>query len=240
MTGINDVTSEGNESIVVDVTGVTNGTENGTQSVTATIVDDESVPSVTLALAGSTLAENGGLAAVRATLSSPSTQNVTVTLGFSGTATNNVDYSASSNTIVILAGQTSGSITLTGINDVTSEGNESIVVDVTGVTNGTENGTQSVTATIVDDESVPSVTLALAGSTLAENGGLAAVRATLSSPSTQNVTVTLGFSGTATNNVDYSASSNTIVILAGQTSGSITLTGINDVTSEVTSRSLSM
>ncbi len=232
LTGINDATFEGNESIVVDVTGVTNGLENGTQSVTATITDDDSQPSVSLELTGSPLAENGGLASVRATLSNPSTQDVTVSLGFSGTATNGADYSASSNTMVILAGQTSGSITLTGINDATFEGNESIVVDVTGVTNGLENGTQSVTATITDDDSQPSVSLELTGSPLAENGGLASVRATLSNPSTQDVTVSLGFSGTATNGADYSASSNTMVILAGQTSGSITLTGINDATFE--------
>ena len=39
MTGINDATFEGNESITVDVTNVINGTENGTQAVTATIID---------------------------------------------------------------------------------------------------------------------------------------------------------------------------------------------------------
>ncbi len=232
LTSIDDATFEGNESIIVDVTGVTNGTENGSQSVSATITDDDSQPSVTLAVAGSSLAENGGLATVRATLSNPSTQDVTVTLGIAGTGTNNTDYSASSNTITILAGQTSGSITLTGIDDATFEGNESIIVDVTGVTNGNEAGTQSITATITDDETQPSVSLVLADSPLAENGGVATVRATLSNPSTQDVTVTLGFSGSATNNTDYSASSNTIVILAGQTSGSITLTGIDDLTFE--------
>ncbi len=232
LTGINDATFEGNESIVVDVIGVTNGTENGTQSVTATITDDDATPNITLSLDNSTLAENSGVASVTATLSNPSTQDVTVALGFTGSATNNVDYSASSNTITILAGQTSGSITLTGINDTTFEGSESIVVDVIGVTNGTENGTQSVAATITDDDAQPSVSLVLANSPLPENGGVATVRATLSNPSTQNVTVTLDFTGSATNNVDYSASSNTIVILAGQTSGSITFTGIDDITFE--------
>ncbi len=161
LTGIDDATFEGTETAIVDVTSVINGTENGTQSVTASISDDETQPSVNLVLNGSTLAENGGLATVRATLSNPSTQDVTVNLGFTGTATSNSDYSASSNTIIILAGQTSGSITLTGINDATFEGNESIVVDVIGVTNGTENGTQSVTATITDDDATPNITLSL-------------------------------------------------------------------------------
>src|SRR6185369_11462276 len=113
---------EGSETVVVDVTGVTNGTENGTQQVTATITDDETAPLVNLILSGSPLAENGGVATVRATLSNPSTQNVTVNLGFTGTATSGSDYVASSTSIVILAGATSGSITLTGVNDTTFEG----------------------------------------------------------------------------------------------------------------------
>ncbi len=232
LTGIDDITSEGSESVVIDITGVTNGTENGSQQVTATINDDEGLPSVTLSLAGSPLAENGGVATVTATLSNPSTQDVTVTLGFTGAALSGTDYSASLTTIVISAGQTSGSITLAGINDITFEGNESVVVDITGVTNGTENGSQQVTATINDDDNAPSVTLSQAGSPLAENGGVATVVATLSNPSTQDVTVTLGFTGTALSGTDYSASSTSIVIAAGQTSGSITLAGLDDITFE--------
>jgi len=231
LTGVNDTTFEGSETVTVDVTGVTNGTENGSQQVTATINDDDSAPSVTLSLAGSPLAENGGVATVTATLSNPSTQNVTIDLGFTGTASSS-DYSLSGTSIIITAGNTSGSITLTGVNDAQTEGNETVIVDVTSVTNGTESGSQQVTATIADDDGVPSVTLSLAGSPLAENGGVATVTATLSNPSTQNVTIDLDFTGTATNASDYSRSGTQIVITAGNTSGSITLTGVNDITFE--------
>ncbi len=67
---------------MVDVASVTNGTENGTQSVTVTLADNDAQPSVSLTLVGSSLVENGGVDTVRATLSNPSTQDVTVTLGF--------------------------------------------------------------------------------------------------------------------------------------------------------------
>ncbi len=232
LTGIDDFTFEGSESVIVDVTSVTNGTENGTQSMTATISDDDVLPTVTLVLDGSTLAENRGVSIVRASLSNPSTQDVTVTLGFSGNATSSVDYTASSNTIFIPAGQTSSSITLTATDDIVREGNESIVIDINSVTNGTENGTQSVTATIVDDESVPSVTVSAFPSSLIENGGTATVWTTLSNPSTQDVTINLTFSGTATLDSDYSRSGTAITVLAGQTSGSITLTATDDIVRE--------
>ncbi len=207
---------------MIDVSNVAGGIENGVQQVTATIVDDDTAPSVTLSVSPSSLAENGGLATVRAFLSNPSTQDFTVNLAFSGTA-GGADYSASGTSIVITAGNTSGSITLTGINDFTFEGSESIVIDVSNVAGGIENGVQQVTATIVDDDTAPSVTLSVSPSSLAENGGLATVRAFLSNPSTQDVTVNLAFSGTA-GGADYSASGTSIVITAGNTSGSITLT----------------
>ncbi len=48
------------------------------------------------------------------------------------------------------------------------------------------------------------------------------VLANLSATSSQNVTVNFGFSGAATAGSDYSASSTSLLIPAGQLSGSIT------------------
>ena len=166
------------------------------------------VRDVTLTLTGSPLAENGGVATVTATLSAFLAADVTVNLGFTGTATNASDYTRSATSIVISAGTTTGSITLTGVDDLWTRTNETIVVDITTVTNGTESGTQQVTATITDDDAAPSVTLSLAGSPLAENGGVATVTATLSGTSPQDVTVNLGFTGTATSSADYTLGSN--------------------------------
>src|SRR5204863_531742 len=122
-----------------DITGVINGTESGLQQVTATITDDDSLPSVTLSLSGSPLAENGGVATVTATLSVVSGFIVTVNLGFTGTATNPSDYSRSAPSITIPAGAFSANITLTGVNDFLSDPAETIVVDITSVNNGTES-----------------------------------------------------------------------------------------------------
>ncbi len=232
VTGVNDATFEGNESLVIDIASATNANENGVQQQTITITDDDSAPLVNLAVSPSSFFENDGTTTVTATLTNPSTQAVTINLAFSGTATSGVDYSASATTITIPAGSTAGSITLTGLNDFTFEGNESLVVDISNVTGGSENNTQQVTATITDDESVPLVNLALAPNTFAENGGTATVTATLTNPSTQAVTINLAFSGAATSGVDYSASATTITIPAGSTAGSITLTGLNDLTYE--------
>jgi CSLREA domain-containing protein len=65
---------------------------------------------------------------------------------------------------------------------------------------------------------VPTVSLSLSGSNLPENGGLTTVTATLSDISPLDVTVDLGFSGTASLGGDYSPSATSIVIPAGSLS----------------------
>jgi C1A family cysteine protease len=107
-------------------------------------------PSVTLSLAGSPMAEAGGVATVTATLSAASGLPVTVNLAFSGTATPTEDYTRSGTSITIPAGSLSGSITLTAVQDALSETDETIVVDIDTVVNGTENAAQQVSATILD------------------------------------------------------------------------------------------
>ncbi|HSP14376.1 MAG TPA: Calx-beta domain-containing protein, partial [Thermoanaerobaculia bacterium] len=203
LTAVDDTIDEADETVVVDITGVINGIESGTQQVTATIADDDAPPTVTLSLAGSPIAENAGTATVTVTLSAASANVVTVDLGFGGTATSGVDYTRSGPSITIPPGSLSGTATLTAVNDTTDEPDETVIVDITGVTNGTESGTQQVTATIADDDAPPAVTLSLAGSPFAENAGAATVKALLSGPSGLPVTVTLGLSGSATYAADY-------------------------------------
>jgi carbon monoxide dehydrogenase subunit G len=228
LSAVQDTLDEPDETIVVEITGVTNGTEDGTQQVTATITDDDPPPSVTLSLSDSPMAEASGVSTVTATLSVVSGQDVTVNLGFSGTATLTSDYTRSGASILIPAGSLSASLTLTAVQDTLDEADETIVIDISGVTNGTEDGTQQATAVITDDDPPPSVTLSLTGSPMAEAGGAATVTATLSTASGQDVTVDLGFSGTATTDADYTRSGASILVPAGSLSASVTLTAIQD------------
>ena len=128
-------------------------------SAVGTIQNDET--QVTLAISNGTLAEAGGTATVTATLSAAVGFPVTVDLAFSGSATGGgTDYTASSSQIVIEAGNTTGNIALAAVQDPTSEGNETIVVDIDDVANAVEaGGAQQVTATIEDDDAPPSASV---------------------------------------------------------------------------------
>jgi len=190
------------------------------------------LPSVTLSIGSASMVEAGGVCIVTAKLSAVSGSAVTVGLSFSGTATLTTDYTRSATSIVIAAGSTAGTITLTAVQDTLDEDNETIVVDITSVANGTESGTQQATATIMDDDSPPTVTLGLSGINMAEAGGTCIATAKLSAVSSKPVTVGLSFSGTATLTTDYTRTATSIVIAAGSTAGTITLTAVQDAVYE--------
>ncbi|MEZ6045371.1 MAG: hypothetical protein R3C11_07260 [Planctomycetaceae bacterium] len=102
---------------------VLNFTEGGTQTIVATIVGH------------------------------PDTATILIDLTFTGSAVLGRDYTVSAESIIILPGQTSGSITIRSIDDRLIELRESIIVDVELVTGGNElNDFQQATVFIVDND----------------------------------------------------------------------------------------
>ena len=231
ITGQQDTLFEGDETVIATITGVANATDPApAETVTVTITDDEAAPTVTLS-GGASIAENGGVATITATLSTISGLPVTVTLLYGGSATGGTDYMASGASILIPAGSLTGTVTITGVDDLIDESDETVLVDIDTVTNGTENGIQQQTVMITDDDAQPSVSLS-GGTSIAENGGTATITATLSAASGLPVTVNLIFSGTATVISDYNRSDTVITIPAGSLTGTVTITGVDDLIDE--------
>lgn len=116
-------------------------------------VNKSNTPDVDLSFQGGTnsASETGGSTTVVATLSAAAASNVTVNLGFGGTA-GNTDFSASTSSIVINAGDLTGTATLNFADDALDESNETIIVDITSATNANEGTTNQITATITDDD----------------------------------------------------------------------------------------
>ncbi len=157
---VQDTVDDDDETVVVDITNVTGGQEGGTQQVTVTIVDDDDavVPDVTLSVDNASIPEASGIATFTASLSAVTTEAVTIDLGLSGTAAAN-DFTASGTQIVVAPGATSGSITVTAVQDMDNEPDETVIVDITNVTGGNEVGTQRQTTTITDDDDPPKLTV---------------------------------------------------------------------------------
>ena len=152
-------------------------------------------PTVSLSINKSTIAEAAGVAVVTATLNQITDVDVTVTVGFTGSAVKDTDYSVSAATIVITAGNLTGTMSVTATQDGLLEISETVFVDIIGVTNGLENGTQQVVTSIIDDDHAPTITSTATPSIVENTTTVLTVTAT--DTDTPPQTVTFSISGGA-------------------------------------------
>jgi len=110
---------------------------------------DDVTPEVSLEASQSSFDVSGGSANIVARLNGPVKDDVGVSLSFSGSASPGEDYLISSNQIVVLAGRTSGLITLTGI----ASGDTSakvIDVSITSARNAFVGSPSAVSVSLID------------------------------------------------------------------------------------------
>ena len=111
-------------------------------------------PNVDLNLSTQVISENGGTAELVATLSESTTENVVISLGLSGTATNGVNYTISAEEIIISAGDITSQVTIAAIDDTAQTGNKTVIINISSLTNATDDGLQEQTL-IIEDDDVP-------------------------------------------------------------------------------------
>ncbi|MGI3095266.1 Calx-beta domain-containing protein [Vibrio diabolicus] len=212
---IDDAVYEGTEDFSVTVTGI--GAVQGSDTGTATIVDDSSGPgpdpdddrpSVAITDAGTI--NEGETANFKVTLSNASESSVQVELGLNLGDTEagdlgTLEYNTGSGwvtvpndgVLTVPAGQTEFDVRIASIDDAVYEGSEDFSVTVTGI--GAVEGSDTGTATIVDDgtgpgpdpdDDRPSVTINDAGTI--NEGETANFKVTLSNASESTVQVELG------------------------------------------------
>jgi sugar lactone lactonase YvrE/predicted Fe-Mo cluster-binding NifX family protein len=158
---------------------------------------------VLLNLPNSTLFEGQESIQLTVSLSSPSSQNVSANLSFSGSAILGTDYTVDKQTVNFVPGNTVEIVTITAINDNLVEILESIQIQVIGGTNILAPY-PSITA-YLSSEDKPTASLSLDKTSIIEAGGIATLTATLTAPTSQAVTIALKPTGNATNRVDYEA-----------------------------------
>ncbi len=140
-----------NKTVLVDIDTVANGLENGTQEVSATIVNQDPAPTVQFTAASQSAMENAGTMTITAQLSSISGYDVIVPFSVAGTASVPGDYSIAASPITIPHGSLSATITITLVNDSVDDRNKTVVVTMLTPTRAVASGTTVDTATIIDD-----------------------------------------------------------------------------------------
>ena len=234
ITAVNDdLDNVGDRSVTVSGTA---GSARGAGSVTGaplTLTDDEATPTATLVLSPASIAE-GAWVTVAATLDRASSEAVTLTVSAAaGANASDGDFTLSSTrTLAIAAGSTSssGTVTITATRDASNSPDKEVTVSASVSGSSGVAAPASRTLTITDD-GPPTVTLALADSSISENGGTTTVSATLTSAWTSEVVVTVsGLAGAYAVGADT-----TIAIPAGQTQNSsdtVTVTAVDNATDE--------
>ena len=198
-----------------------------------TITDDDGQSR--LSMADITLFEDKGPAQFTVSLSHASAKEITV--GYrtaDGTATQPADYTFTSGTLTIAAGDNSGTISVPIVNDIAEEEDETFTVELVSPTNATILD-QEATANIRDDDGDPRISVADVTADEDATGGTLDFPVTLSHAADEDVTVQYAtFDRTATQPYDYTATTGTLTIPAGDTTATIEVTIINDNLAEGT------
>jgi hypothetical protein len=108
----------------------------------------ERLPTVSLQADRNTIPIDGGSTQVSVSMSRASNTDMTVSLGFSGTAQEGRDYRASSREIVIAAGQLRGSVTLISVSGSATRPGMTVIVEILEVSGGIVAEPQRTTLTI--------------------------------------------------------------------------------------------
>jgi len=243
---LGDTLDEDAETFVVNLSNPINAAIADGQG-TATINDDDAGPTLTISDTTVTEGNTGTTTTATLTVSLSTASGRTVTVNYatadgsavtSGVAASGGrDYNAASGTVTFAPGETAKTITLAVVGDATDEADaESFSVALSGATNGTIADATGV-VTITDDDAPPTLTIADYSDT--EGGSLLGgsksfpVTVTLSSTSGRTVTVQYATAnGTATSGSDYVSTSGTVTFAPGETTKTITVTVLGNITAE--------
>ena len=113
---------------------------------------DDILPALTLTSSSNELSENQGMITITASLNSELDQEIAVPISFSGTATLNEDYVTTETSLIIPSGNSSGSLSISSMQDEHIEDIETIIIS-TEAQDEVIVLSSSITISLLDDDS---------------------------------------------------------------------------------------
>lgn len=240
VTPINDTLVEGTEAVFIAIVDSPGNYVRGIpNSATVVIADDDStnqIPFVSVVATDPNASEPGtdtGTFAVTRTGGTSTSLTVFYTVG-GGSATNGTDYAALSGSVFIPAGSSSGTITVTPLDDTIVEGDETVVFTFSNNAAYLIGAPTTDRVTIADnDGAVPTVSISATDPNASEPGKDTGTFTVTRTGNTNNsLTVNYKLGGTANNGADYNALNGSVVIPAGSDSATIVVVPLDDSLTE--------
>lgn len=198
------------------------------------LLGNPSAPGVTVSSVSVTEGDSGTKTA-QVTLALAAAATGTTTIAYrtvAGTATAGSDFIASTGTVSIRPGSTSGTVGVTIVGDTVVEPDETFTVEVTAVNGQAVTGVAGTVTIVNDDVAASGPPVTIANTSLPEgNFGTPVMRftLTLAAKSTRQASVSYATSdGTARAGEDYLAAKGTVVFMPGETSKTIDVRIVGD------------
>ncbi|HEX8552857.1 MAG TPA: Calx-beta domain-containing protein [Abditibacteriaceae bacterium] len=241
---VGDDTAEADETFSVSLGAPTNaqldqtGDPNFSSQIIGKILDNDTLPNLTVAAQPPSTTEGGNLTFV-VTLDRPAPRTVTFMYRtLDGSATEGLDYTGAQNqTATITAGSSTLTLPITTKTDGLAEGPETFSLEVFGASGATiSGGSAQAQGTINDGDGSPVISFDAVMPAITE-GDTGTVNLpfvlTLNKPSALPITVTYSTSnGSAVAGADYNTASGTITIPAGSTTATINVAVRGDIIAE--------
>jgi len=209
------------------------GNEANNLGYRAIAIQPRPLPAITLTTAQAAASEtSGNPGEFTLTRTGDTSTALTVAYTVGGTAVNGTDYGTLSGTVTFAAGSATTTLTLTPIDDLLMEGEETVDVTLAAGNGYSLGNAISGTVTIADNDHavvLPVITLATSDNAASEtpgNPGQFTLTRTGSTAEALTVFYTLG--GTASNGTDYNTLSGSVTFAAGSSTAVVTVNPIDD------------
>lgn len=219
----------------VQVTSASFGTTAG--SGTVQITDNDPTPTLRWTLASGSVARSSGEASIAWQLSAASGHTVEASVALGGSSVQGTDYEVSSLTFSISPGATSGSFPVSLLSKSLYNGSQTLTLALGSLSHANAGAVTVHTLTITD--TVP--TISVTGSSKVTEGATANFTVSLNKASMNTVTVNyVTQDGSALAGVDFTTTSGTLTFLSGETSATISVPTVANVTSCEANRAFSV
>jgi len=219
---------EVDETLIITLQTPSNAVVGSPGTQTIIITESSAAPSVYYESSSQSIVEGDRVLDILVQMSNAWSEDVIVPYTISGDATAGDDYLVSASPLVIPVGYTQGSIQVQINEDGLDENDEQFIITMGDVIEGIKSSPTVHTIQIVDNDSPPEVNFYGSHLNGTETGGAISISVNLSLTSVHDVSIPLALSGSASEGADYSISTSTLVIPAGNSGGSILISFIDD------------